>query len=167
MNVRRDSYFQCAMSGKVYMNRFLMTRLLLYCLWFYCRLKVMPMGAGVTFCGQGKLGVPPPALLTYLCPGRPCFSSSDVFLFCWAAFLSISLLASVFPVSLPLFFLFLRPCLIHARMPNWGRAFVHGHTFLHSWSGPMIMIVGLLHRATFLSNLTLVFFVSFIHDSTY
>ena len=82
----------------------------------------------------GKLGVPPPALLTYLCPGRPCFSSSDVFLFCWAAFPSIILLASVFPVSLPLFFLFLRPCLIHARMPDWGRAFVHGHTFLHSWT---------------------------------
>ena len=66
-----------------------------------------------------------------LCPGRPCFSSSDVFCF---AFLSISLLASVFPVSLPLFFLFLRPCLSHARMPDWGRAFVHGHTFLHSWT---------------------------------
>ena len=76
-------------------------------------------------------GGPPPALLTYLCPGRPCFSSSDVFLF---AFLSISLLASVYPVSLPLFFLFLQPCLIHARMPDWGRAFVHGHTFLHSWT---------------------------------
>ena len=43
--------------------------------------------------------------------GRPCLSSSDVFLFYWAAFLSISLLASVF---LPLFFLFFRPCLIHA-----------------------------------------------------
>ena len=39
--------------------------------------------------------------------------------------------ASVFPVSLPLFFL--RPCLIHARMPDWGMAYVHGHTFLHSW----------------------------------
>ena len=80
-----------------------------------------------------------------LCLGRPCFSSSDVLLFCWAAFLSFSLLASVFPVSLPLFFLFLRPCLIHARMPDWGRAFVHGHTFLHSWSGPMTLVVGLLH----------------------
>ena len=44
----------------------------------------------------------------------------------------------------PLFFLFLRPCLIHARMPDWGRAFVHGHTFLHSWSGPMTLVVGLL-----------------------
>ena len=72
---------------------------------------------------------------------------------CWAAFLPISLLASVFPVSLPLFFLFLRPCLIHARMPGWGRAFVHGHTFLHSWSGPMTLVVGLLHGATILSNL--------------
>ena len=91
-------------------------------------------GQGVTFCGWGKLGVPSPVLLTLLCPGRPCFSSSDVFLFCWAVCLSISLLASVFPVSLPLFFLFLRPCLIHARMPDWGRAFVHGHTFLHSWT---------------------------------
>ena len=39
------------------------------------------------------------------------------------------------PLSfLSLFFLFLRPCLIHARMPDWGRAFVHGHTFLHSWT---------------------------------
>ena len=44
-----------------------------------------------------------------------------MFLFCWAAFLFISLLASVFPVSLPLIFLFLRHRLIHARMSNWGR----------------------------------------------
>ena len=99
------------------------------------------------------------ALLTYLCLGRPCFSSSDVFCF---AFLSISLLASVFPVSLPFLFLFLRLCLIHARMPDWGRAFVHGHTFLHSWSGPMTLVVGLLHGATCLSSLPLVLFVSFI-----
>ena len=42
-------------------------------------------------------------------------------------------------------------CLIHARMPDWGRAFVHGHTFLHSWSGLMTLVVGLLHGATFLS----------------
>ena len=84
------------------------------------------------------------------------------FLFCWAAFLSISLLASVFPVSLPLSFLFLRPCLIHARMHDGSRAFVHGHTFLHSWSGLMTLVVGLLHGATFLSNLTLVIFVSFV-----
>ena len=41
---------------------------------------------------------------------KPCFSSLDSFLFCWAAFLSISLLASLF--------LFLRPCLIHARMSD-------------------------------------------------
>ena len=84
------------------------------------------------------------------------------FYYSWAAFLSISLLASVFPVSLPLFFLFLRPCLIHARLPEGGRAFVHGHTFLHSWSGPMTVVIGLLHGATFLSNLPLVLFVSFI-----
>ena len=83
-------------------------------------------------------------------------------LFCWAAFLSISLLTSVFPVSLPLFFLFLRYCLIHVRMPDWGRAFVHRHTFLHSWSGPMTLVIGLLHGATFLSNLPLVLFMSFI-----
>ena len=94
--------------------------------------------------------------------GRLCFSSSNMFLFCWAAFLSISLLASVFPVSLPLFLLFLRLCLIHARMLHRGRAFVHGHTFLHSWSGPMTLIVRLLHGATFLSNLILVLIVSFI-----
>ena len=93
--------------------------------------------------------------------GRPCFCSPNVFLFCWAAFLSISLLASVFPVSLPPFFLFLRPCLIHVWMPEWGRAFVHGHTFLHSWSGSMMVVVGLLQGATFLSNLPLVLFVSF------
>ena len=40
------------------------------------------------------------------------------------------------PLSfLSLFFLFLQPCLIHARLPDWGGAFVHWHTFLHSWSG--------------------------------
>ena len=64
-------------------------------------------------------------------PGQALFRSSDVFLFCLTAFLSISHLTSVFPVSLPLFFIFLRPCLIHARMPDWGRSFVHGHTFLY------------------------------------
>ena len=53
-------------------------------------------------------------------------------------------------------FLFLLTCLIHARMPDWGWAFVHGHTFLHSWSGPMTLVVGLLHGATFLSNLPIV-----------
>ena len=94
--------------------------------------------------------------------GRPYFSSSNRFSFCWAAFLFISLLASVFPVSLPLFFLFLRPCLIHAQIPDWGRAFVHGHTFLHSWSWPMTLVVGLLHGAAFLSNLPLVLSVSVI-----
>ena len=67
------------------------------------------------------------------------------------------------PLSfLPLFFLFLRPCLIHARIPDWGRAFVHGHTFLHSWSGPMTVVIGLLHGATILSNLPLLLFESFI-----
>ena len=46
------------------------------------------------------------------------------------------------PLSfLSLFFLFLQLCLIHARMPERGRAFVHGHTFLHSWSGPWSLVV--------------------------
>ena len=45
-------------------------------------------------------------------------------------FISISLLASVFPVSLPLFFLFLQPCLIRARMPDWFRAFCAWTHFL-------------------------------------
>ena len=94
-------------------------------------------------------------MLTYLCLGRPCFSSSDLFLFCWAVYLSISLLASVFPVSLP-------PTLLDSCANAWlGSVFVHGHTFLHSWSGPMTLIVGLLHGATFLSNLTLLLFMSF------
>ena len=42
---------------------------------------------------------------------------------------------------------------------------IHGHTFLHSWSGAMTLVVGLLHGATFLSNLPLVLFVSFIRPS--
>ena len=72
------------------------------------------------------------------------------FFFCCLSFYQLPGLCPVFPVSLPLFFLFLRPCLIHARMPGWGRAFVHGHTFLLSWSRPMTLVV---HGATFLSNL--------------
>ena len=96
-------------------------------------------------------------LLTYLCPGRPCLSSSDVFLFCWAAFLSNSLLASVFPVSLPLFFLFLRPCLIHARMPDRSWAFVHGHTFLHSWT----------HFLAFMDTLSCIHGHTFLHSWTH
>ena len=113
------------------------------------------------------------ALLPQLCLGRPFFIYSNrIFLLgrlffslpSWPlSFLSLFLSfssSSLFP--LPLFFLFLLPCLIHARMPDWGRAFVHGHTFLHSWSGPMTLVVGLLQGATFLSNLPLVLFVSFI-----
>ena len=94
-----------------------------------------------------------------LCLGRLCFSSSDVFLFCWAAFLSISLLPLSF---ISIVFLLFRPCLIHARMPDRGRAFVHGHTFLHSWSGLVTLVVGLLHGATFLSNLPLVFYKTLV-----
>ena len=66
----------------------------------------------------------------------------------------------VFPVFLPLFFF--RIFLIHSRMLERSRVFVHGHTFLHSWSKPMTLVVCLLHGATFLSNLPLVLFVSFI-----
>ena len=122
-----------------------------------------------------------PCFVNLSCPGRPCFGSSDVFYFVGLPFCP----SASWPLSfLSLFFLFLRPCLIHARMPDWGRAFVHGHTFLHSWthflafmdtlscihghtflhswSGPMTLVVGLLHGATFLSNLPLVLFMSFI-----
>ena len=54
-------------------------------------------------------------------------------------------------------------CILYQRrLLDWGRAFVHGHTFLHSWSGPMTSVVGLLHGATFLSNFPLVLFLSFI-----
>ena len=110
-----------------------------------------------------NIGAPPFFVNFSLCLGRQAlFSFLRCVLFCWATFLSISLLAPVFPVSLPLFFLFFRPCLIHARLPQGGRAFVHGHTFLHSWSGPMTVVIGLLHGATFLSGLPLFFFVSFI-----
>ena len=88
------------------------------------------------------------SIVTLSCASRPCFSSSDRFLFYWAAFLSISLLASVFPISLPLSFLFLQLCLIHARLPDWDRAFVHGHIFLHSWRVPIKLIIALLPGAT-------------------
>ena len=71
---------------------------------------------------------------------RPCFSSSDKCLFCWGAFFSINLLANA--------------------MPEMSRAFVHGHTFLHSWSGPMKLVICLLHGTTFLSNLTSAPFIS-------
>ena len=113
-----------------------------------------------------------------LCLGRPCFCSSDVFCFVRLPF---------FPsASWPLSFLslFLRPCLIHARMPDWGRAFVHRHSWSwsfvhghswswsfvhghswswsfvhgHSWSWSLTLAVG----ARFLSNFTLILFVSFI-----
>ena len=40
------------------------------------------------------------------------------------------------------------------RMPKISRAFVHGNTFLHSWSGLIKLVICLLHGATFLSNLT-------------
>ena len=65
------------------------------------------------------------------------------------------------PLSfLSLFFLFLRPCLIHARMPEIGVGLLCMDTLLlHSWSGSMTVVVGLLHGATFLSGLPLLLFV--------
>ena len=139
----------CCLSYKIiYQSLQLMLLLIINSIERFCKKKT----AGGHILWLVEVVVPPPALLTYLCPGRPCFSSSDVFLFCWAAFLSISLLASVFPVSLPLFFLFLRPFLIHARMPDWGRAFVHGHTFLHSWTHFLAFMdtLSCIHGHTFL-----------------
>ena len=54
----------------------------------------------------------------------PCFSSQYRFLFCWAAFLSISLLASVFPVSLP-------PTLLDSCANAWmGKGFCSWTHFL-------------------------------------
>ena len=72
---------------------------------FVCKLNISYIHTMQCICSNITLAV----------PGRPCFGSSDVVCF---AFLSISLLASVLPVSF-LFFLFLRTCLIHARMPDW------------------------------------------------
>ena len=87
-----------------------------------------------------------------------------MFLFCWAAFLSISLLASVFPLSLPLFFLFLRPCLIHARMVTGvgllcmdTLSCIHGHTFLHSWT----------HFLAFMDTLSCIHGHTFLHSWTH
>ena len=44
-------------------------------------------------------------------------------------------------------------------MPDVGAAW----TFLHSWSGPMTVVVGPLHGATFLSNLPLVLLIVFFY----
>ena len=68
---------------------------------------------------------------------RPCFSSSDKRLLCWAAFFKSA----------------------YWRMPEMSRSFVHGHTLLHSWSGPIKFVVCLLHGATLLSNFTIAPFV--------
>ena len=58
-------------------------------------------GRGSHSVARVSYGDSPPALLTSAVPMyRPCISSSERFVFCWAAFLSISRLASVFPVSL-------------------------------------------------------------------
>ena len=78
-----------------------------------------------------------PSIVNMSCEDRPCFSTSDKCLFCWAAF---------FPSA-------------YWRMPDMSWSFVHGHTLLHSWSGPMKLVVCLLHGATLLSNFTIAPFV--------
>ena len=89
----------------------------------------------------GKFSAPPLST-PQLCLGRPFLVPQIVFLF---FFLGGGGGLPFFPPAswplsfLPLFFLFLQPCLIHARISDWGRAFVHGHTFLHSWSGQMTL----------------------------
>ena len=115
-------------------------------------------GAGSVILLLWKLQVPL-FCLPELYLDKPYFISSDGFLFCWAALLSASW--PLFPVSCS-FFLFLGPCLIHARMPDRNRDFTHGQTFLHSWSGSMTLVVCLLCGTTFLSYLVLLFSVSFI-----
>ena len=77
------------------------------------------------------------SIVNMSCADRPCFSSSDKCLFCWAAF---------FPSA-------------YWRMREMSRSFVHGHTLLHSWSGPMKLVVCLLHGATLLSNFIIAPFV--------
>ena len=74
---------------------------------------------------------------------RPCFSSSYIFFFCFVGLPCFP--SASWTLSLLSLFFFFRPCLIHAQMPEWGRAFVHGDTFLHSWRGPMTLVVGLPH----------------------
>ena len=39
--------------------------------------------------------------------------------------------------------------------------FVHGHVFLHSWSGPITLVVGLLRGATFQCNFHFLLFLYF------
>ena len=79
---------------------------------------------------------------------------------CWAAFLSMSLLASIYPVFLPLHFLFVRSCQLYARMPELGRASVHElPACIHGLSQRMVVVV-FLHETTFLSDLTFVLVMS-------
>ena len=107
-----------------------------------------------------------PCFVNLSVPGGPCFSSSDVFCF---AFLSISLLASAFPVSLfPL-----PPPLLDSYANAWlGQGFcawthflafmdtlscIHGHTFLHSWT----------HFLAFMDTLSCIHGHTFLHSWTH
>ena len=85
---------------------------------------------------RGKVSVIPPALLTWAILGRPCFSSSDKFLFCWAD-------KFLFCCSSSDFAWFMHECLR-------SRVFVHGRTFLHPRIRPMTWVVGLLNSCPIL-----------------
>ena len=91
-----------------------------------------PKGSGGRILGLGEVQRSSLGIVKLSCPGRPSFSSSYVFWF------FLGCLSFHQPPGLLSFLsLFLRPCMIHVRMPGRSRAFVHGHTSLHSWSGPM------------------------------
>ena len=59
-------------------------------------------------------------------------------------------------------FMFLNQMFLNQLNQMPDMVIMHGHTLLHSWSGPITLVVDLLHGTTFLSNLPLVLFVSFI-----
>ena len=125
---------------------------------------VIDTGAGGHILWLGEVWrPPPPSLLTSACAfvglvlvPQMCFCFVGLPFFPSASW-PLSFLSSLFR---------LLPTLLDSCANAWeGKGFwpfVHGHTFLHSWSGLMTVVVGLLHGATFLSNLSLVLFVSFI-----
>ena len=122
--------------------------------------SILDSGEVVTFCGYGKFSVPPPTLLTLAVPRL--FQFLQYLLFILLGCLSFHQLPGIcFSSSLFPRTLLQKSCLLYAQMPDWCRAFVHGHTFLHSWNEQMTLVVGLLHVATFLSYLPLVLYTSF------
>ena len=109
-------------------------------------------GGGSYILWLGKLGVPPPTLLTLAMPRQALFYKVPPVCFC---FVGLSFFPSAsWPLSSLSLFLWM------------SRAFVHGHTFLHSWSGRQRhFVIGLLHGAAFLSDPTLLHYVSFLEPS--